>query len=233
MGNSGQTRPDLSFDTMLHSTFVKDPKMKHLNSLNKVVTRTDQCPGSICYRAMDLEKGNLHFLVFADASLGNLPETKHSVRGYLIFLTDGEVAHLITWSSNKVKRVVHSIFGAETIGCIDGVGMAIYTRQLLSEMLYKDTTSQLIPIDVLTDSKQVYDNVMKSSPATEKRLALDIAELQEAVQTGEVRNLIWIPTKKMLADCLTKKGVDCRELCGILDSGYFNLRDHLSRGAQE
>ena len=226
---SSQTRPDLSFDTLEHSTFSRSPKIKHLKSLNTVTKKLDQGPKRICYRKLDIEKGNLHILCFTDASLGNISETKHSARRYLIFLSDGIAANLIAWSSGKVKRVVHSVFGAETVSCTDGTAAAIFIRQLLSEILFRDPRGDTIPIIALTDSKQLYDNVHSSSPCSDKRLVLDIAMLQENLKSGEISELRWIPTPKMLADGLTKKGVPCNDLSEILESGNFCLDDYLRR----
>ena len=128
-----------------------------------------------------------------------------------------------------IKRVVHSIFGAETLSCIDGTGAAIYIRQLISEILFRDAKAQTIPITVLTDSKQLYDSTNSTSQCSDKRLVLDIAELQETIQSGEVKALQWIPTNKMLADILTKKGVCDSALADTLETGYFNLDYYLSR----
>ncbi len=224
---SSQTRPDLCFDTLEHSTYSKNPKIKHLKSLNKVTKKLDQGPSKICYRKLDIDKGDLQLLCFTDASLGNIPETKHSARGYVIFLTDGIGANLIAWSSNKVKRAVHSVFGAECLSCTDGTAAAIYIRQTLSEILFRDPHSEAIPIIVLTDSKQLYDSVHSSSPCSDKRLLLDIAVLQENLQTGEINEFRWIPTSKMLADGLTKRGVDQKQLSEILETGYLNLEEFL------
>ncbi|KAL5272502.1 hypothetical protein ACHWQZ_G000641 [Mnemiopsis leidyi] len=222
---SSQSRPDLSFETLLHSTFNKSPKIKHLKSLNKLAKSLDQGPERVCYRKLDIDKGNLQILCFSDASLGNL--SKNSARGFLIFLTDGIASNLIAWSSGKVKRVVHSIFAAETLSCTDGTAAAIMIRQLLSEILFKDPTSDTIPIVALTDSKQLYDSIHSSSQCSDKRLALDIAMLQENLRTGEISEIMWIPTTKMLADCLTKKGVPCSSLCAILETGLFSLEDFI------
>lgn len=225
---SSQTRPDLSFDTLEHSTFsIK--KVKHLKSLNKVTKKLADGPKRVTYRKLDIEKGNLHLLCFTDASLGNISETKHSAGGYIIFLTDGKVANLIAWSSSKVKRVVHSIFAAETLSCTVGTAAAIYIRQVLSEMLFRDPRNEVIPIVVLIDSKQLYDNVHSSSLCQDKRLILDIAVLQENLQTGEIGEIRWVPTPKMLADCLTKKGAPCGDLAEILETGYFHLDEYLRR----
>ena len=225
---SSQTRPDLSFETLEHSTHTKCPKIKHLKTLNKVVKRLDSGPQHISYRKLDIEHGDIQLLCFSDASLGNLSETKSSVGGYLIFLTDGRAANLIAWSATKVKRVVHSIFAAETLACVDGTAMAIYIRQLMSEILFKEPRTKSIPITAFTDSKQLYDCVNSTSQCADKRLVLDIAELQQALQRKDISNLHWIPTPKMLADGLTKRGVECRQLNLILETGLFNLEEFLS-----
>ena len=225
---SSQTRPDLCFDTLEHSTYGKK-KMKHLKSLNKVIKKLPDGPKKICYRKLDVEKGNLHLLCFTDASLGNISETKHSASGYVIFLTDGNAANLIAWSSNKVKRVVHSVFCAETLSCTAGTAAAIHIRQVLSKMLFRDPRSEAIPIVVLIDSKQLYDNIHSSSICQDKRLVLDIVVLQENLQKGEIGEFRWVPTPKMLADCLTKKGAFCGDLAGILETGYLHLDEYLKR----
>ena len=222
---SSQSRPDLSFETLLHSTFSKSPKVKHLKSLNKLAKCQDKGPERICYRKLDIEKGDLQILCFSDASLGNI--SKSSARGFLIFLTDGICANLIAWSSGKVKRIVHSIFAAETLSCTEATASAIMIRQLLSEILFRDPTSEAIPIVTFTDSKQLYDSIHSSSQCNDKRLTLDIAMLQENLRTGEINEFKWIPTSKMLADCLTKKGVPCHDLCRILETGLFNLEDFI------
>ena len=36
-----------------------------------------------------------------------------------MFLTSGETFNIISWSSNKIKRVVQSVIGAETLACVD------------------------------------------------------------------------------------------------------------------
>ena len=100
-------------------------------------------------------------------------------------------------------------------------------RQLLSEILFRDPTSEAIPIVTFTDSKQLYDSIHSSSQCNDKRLILDIAMLQENLRTGEINEFKWIPTSKMLADCLTKKGVPCHDLCRILETGLFNLEDFI------
>ena len=218
---SSQTRPDLCFEAMEHSTFAKKPLVKHLLSLNKAIKKLDEGPLKNVFRAMDLEKDRIQILFYSDASLGNLSDKKGSGRGYVVFVTNGKVANPIAWSSNKVKRVVHSVFGAETLGCVDGAGAAINIRQQLSDILYSNPRSQVIPIIGLVDSRQLSDHIISTSQCQDKRIRLDIAELQECVSNGEIERISWVPTFEMLADSLTKKGACSRKLCETLETGHI------------
>ena len=87
------------------------------------------------------------------------------------------------WSSRKVKRVVHSAFGAETLACSDGMGAAIYVRQILSEILYGNPKMRVIPIEGFIDSKQSYDQITSTKQCEEKRLRLDVSEIQHCVRS--------------------------------------------------
>ena len=93
--------------------------------INKVIKKIQYGPQQIRFNAMDLHRGDIKVIFFSDASLGNLPNKIDSGRGYLVFISDGENANLVAWSSNKIKRTVHSVFGAETLGCVDGIAAAV------------------------------------------------------------------------------------------------------------
>ena len=218
---SSQTRPDLSYDTMELSTYTSSVKVKHLKILNKVVKKVSYGPKEIRYTPMDIDQGELQVVFYSDASLGNLPNKVHSGRGYLVFISDGRRASLVAWSSNKIKRVVHSVFGAETLGCVDGYSAAIHVRQLLSEILYDDPKKTVIPIIGYVDSNQLYQQVTSTKQCLDMRMRLDIAGIREVIRTGEVQSISWVPTRDMLADCLTKKNADCSKLKNVIERGKF------------
>lgn len=217
---SGQTRPDLSYDVLELSTVAKNPTIRDLMDMNKVIKKTTDGPKFMRYSALDLYHEELKVIFYSDASLGKLPG-KGSARGYLVFLSNGVEANLISWSSKKVKRVVHSTFGAETLACVDGSAAAIHVRQLLSEMLYDDAKSKVVPIQGYIDSKQLYDNINSTKQCEDKKMQLDIAELQESLELNDISSIDWVPTGGMLADCLTKKGASSDSLCCIVERGRF------------
>lgn len=216
---SGRTRPDLSYDCMELSTYSKSPKVKDMLFLNKVVKKVQDKDSTIHFRPLDLKTDNIRVVFYSDASLGNLPNGGSS-RGYVTFIANqhGNV-NLMSWSSNKVKRVCHSAFAAETLGCTDGLADAVYCRQILSEILYRDPGSRVIEVYGFVDNKQLHDQISSTKQCADKRLRLDIAEIQETVNR-EINDIKWIQTSDMLADCLTKKGADFSKLSRVIEDGF-------------
>ena len=223
---SGRTRPDLRYDTMELSTFTKSPKIKDLLFLNKIVKKVKDRPSRLIFKPLNLKTDELKIVFYSDAGFGNLPNANSS-RGYVSFLVNQDnTANVLSWSSNKIKRVVHSAFAAETLGCNDAMSDAIYLRQILCEILYDDPKSKIIPIVGFVDNMQLFEQVSSSKQSQDKRVRLDIAEIQESVQSGDIDNIYWIPTQDMLADCLTKRNADSMKLTNVLETGqleYLNV----------
>ena len=216
---SGRTRPDLSYDTMELSTYSKSTKIKDLVLLNKVVKKVQDHPSKIYFRPLDLKTDSIRVVFYSDASLGNLPNSGSS-RGYVAFIGNQHgTVNLLNWSSNKVKRVVHSAFAAETLGCTDALSDAVYCRQLLSEILYNDPKSRVIEVYGYVDNMQLYEQVSSTKQCSDKRVRLDIAEIQETV-SKEINNIMWTPTTEMLADSLTKRGADFSKLAKVIEDGF-------------
>ena len=76
---------------------------------------------------------------------------------------------------------------------------------MLAEILGTDILE--IPIRAHTDSNNLYQAVYSTKFVDDKKLRLDIAQIQEAVSEENVQ-VIWIKAEEMLADCLTEKGVN-------------------------
>jgi hypothetical protein len=217
---SCQTRPDLSFDTMEHSTYNKKPTVRNLMSLNKVVKKLPDGPKHLRFNKIDINREGLKIVFYADASLGNLGKDKtDSGRGYVIFLSNDEgTCGVMDYSANKVKRKVKSILGAETLAYQDAMSAAIYVRALISEIIYRDADSHIINIVGVTDSKQLHESIKSTKQCLEHRLRMDMAVIQESMQTGDVK-MLWTTTQGQLSDCMTKMSADCKPLCTAVETG--------------
>ena len=72
----------------------------------------------------------------------------------------------------------------------------------------------------LIDNKSCWDTVHATvTNVTEKRLKKEIAAIKQMLEVGKLRELIWVPTNLMLADALTKKGVNSLKLMQVMQTG--------------
>lgn len=221
-----QSRPDLSFYAYNFSLFSQNPTVENLKSLNKVMTKVMNGPNKLILSKLD--PNSLQFMCFSDASFANvLPEKTNSGEGYLTFLCDNQgKCALLNWKSKKINRVVHSTISAEGLGLVDSIGDAVYIRNILEEILYKDSRAHRIPIHMYVDSKQLFKAISSNHMVTEKLLRINIAELKQMINDTSMNiNLYWIPTKLMLSDCLTKLGASSEKLQRVMETGCIDIEE--------
>ena len=94
--------------------------------------------------------------------------------GYLIFIVgENRKCSLLNWQSKRIKRVVRSSLSAETLVFCDALDDAIFLQQMVSELLFNKTF--IIPVDVYTDNRSLYNILNLTNAVLEKRLRVDIA----------------------------------------------------------
>ena len=146
--------------------------------------------------------GSEHWRVacFVDASFnGGNDGCSHG--GHIVFAANwvSGACSLLSWKSNKLKRVARSTLAAEAIACVDGIDHTLVIANLIAEQ-----RGHKIPVVVFTDSASLVDTVYSSRNVLERRLRVDIAFLRELILEKSIDVLRWVPTDKQLADCLTK-----------------------------
>ena len=114
----------------------------------------------------------------------------------------------LCWKSNKIKRKVRSTLAAEALILESGIEHALFLRALLKEMLVVNCE---FPIFAWTDSNNAFKAVYH-------KLRLDIACLKENTRKENVK-INWCKGDKMLANCLTKKGVSADLLLQTVAAG--------------
>ena len=162
----------------------------------------------------------IHVAVYSDASFANLRDGA-SQGGNIIFLRDdlGNSAPL-SWSSKRIKRVVRSTLGAETLSAVDALDSAYLVTQILKEM-YPEKKDREISVYLYTDNKSLYDALNTSNLMLDKRLRVDISALREMHDQGDVM-IRWIETKNQLADVLTKRGANKKKLVDVLNRAHID-----------
>ncbi len=173
------TRPDLKWDVYNLARCNKNPTVKDLLDLNKVVSKLN-VGKRIRFPKLDLKNGQLKIIVHCDASFGNLDNKVNSSRGYIIFLCSGDKACCLTWATNKIKRVVSSTLESETLACVDGLNHAEWLRGIVSELLYgRESDEKIISIIGFTDSNQLYQSIHSTSYVSNHKLRGDVEIIKE------------------------------------------------------
>src|SRR5580692_9117993 len=80
-----------------------------------------------------------------------------------------------------------------------------------------------LPLTLCTDSKSLYDCLVKLGTTHEKRLMIDIMCLRQSYERREISEVIWIDGDSNPADAMTKAR-PCQALRDLVDSNKIDLR---------
>ena len=97
--------------------------------------------------------------------------------------------------SNKVRRNVSSMLSAETLALNDALDDAVYLKHLFSEIYHDNVRESKIPILAYIDNKSSDESLRSAKQVQEKRLRIDIAEVQHMLESKEINEIDWIPSK--------------------------------------
>lgn len=190
-------RPDIAFAVSRLSRFNQRPGKQHHNAAHRVfqyLFRTqDYC---ICYGGETRDISS--FVCGSDASFADNILDRKSSQGYLMKLFGGAVA----WRANKQDTVTTSSTEAELLAISQTAKEAIY----LSRLMLALTLVLPEPLTVDCDNAQTRRLLVDESMKLQTKLRhVDIHShwLRQEVQRKSI-DIRWMPTKKMIADGLTK-----------------------------
>lgn len=151
-----QTRPDVSCAASFASQVTEDNFDKNsIKLINQTVKRLKNT-SSISLQYKKLDQSSLNLIVYTDASFNNAENHKSQI-GFIICLADKTGScSIIYYQSIKCKRVTRSAMAGEALAFVKGFDAAYLIKHDLQRML-----GQEIPLIILTDSKQVFDVIVK------------------------------------------------------------------------
>ena len=124
-----------------------------------------------------LDPKTLQLLVFTDASFANNKDLS-SQMDYVIVMTDAtKAANIVHWSSVKCKRVTRSVLASELYGMAHGFDIGVAIKATTEHIL-----SVELPMVLCTDSKSLYDCLVRLGTTQEKRLMIDLMCLRQAYE---------------------------------------------------
>lgn len=215
------TQPEASF-SLSHAAQIKQPSIQNIKNLNKCLAwQKRNIDRGIKFVKLDID--SIRIIVFTDSAFANNADYSSQI-GYVIVLADKyNRANLLHWSSTKCRRVTRSVLASELYGLVNGFDMGSAIKSSLEKIL-KPWHPGYIPLIVCTDSKSLYDCLVKIGTTNEKRLMIDIMSLRQAYEQREITEIMWIPGHKNPSDAMTKdKEKCCNALKEIIDNNFIDL----------
>ena len=229
--------PQLSFDLAELRRRQASPTIQDLLKLNKAIRSAKAVKCNIKIRSIPVQ--HMRFMGVHDAAHANI-EGGGSQQGHIILAVHANVTKhrvpvsVLSWKSNKIKRVVRSSLAAETSSMATCQEHMDWMRTMWAEMteggfVLEDYEQYLKakPCILVTDCKSLYDAIHKEGAApasTDKRLAIELAICKSKAVAGEA-DLRWIDARYQIADCLTKHASRKSEdvLQKILDEAQWRI----------
>jgi hypothetical protein len=141
---------------------------------------------------LQLEEAKL--FIFTDSSFANNKDLSSQL-GFVIIIAlerrtgeghDFEIyGNIVHWNSIKCKRVTRSVLASELYGIVNRFDSAIAISTTLQQIVRTLGLPQ-IPVIVCSDSKSLYDCLVKLGTTNEKRLMIDIMSLWELYENREI-----------------------------------------------
>ena len=111
----------------------------------------------------------------------------------------------LTWHSKKIKRVVKSTLGAETLTLFEGAEDSFMMKSFISE-IYQLPSAESIQITCVTDNQSLHGAAYSAKTITDIRFKVSMCIVRDMFQRSEIQRILSTEARKQLPDCLTNKG---------------------------
>lgn len=208
-------QPEAAYDLSVAAQAI-EPTENDVKKLNKRIQwQIENAARGL--RFVKLEKETLRLLVFTDASFANNRDLSSQIGYVLVLADDTGRANILHWSSTKCKRVTRSVLASELYGMAHGFDMGASVKSTVDKALGID-----LPLVVCTDSKSLYECLVKLGTTQEKRLMIDVMCLRQAYERREIAEVKWIKGNSNPADAMTKSKPS-NALTQLLDTNILQL----------
>lgn len=210
-------QPEAAFD-LSHAAQIIDPLDEDAKILNKRLQwQIDHCSRGLRY--VRLDPSTLKLVVFTDASFANNRNLSSQI-GFVIVLADAtNRANILHWSSIKCKRVTRSVLASELYAMTHGFDAGAVIKSTTEKVLKLSMLSMIL----CTDSKSLYDCLVKLGSTQEKRLMIDLMCLRQSYERREIMEVMWIDGDTNPADAMTKSR-PCQALQDLIDTNTIKLK---------
>ena len=96
------------------------------------------------------------------------------------------------------------MLASELYGMAHGFDMGASVKSTIDRILGTDVNLFQLPLVICTDSKSLYECLVKLGTTQEKRLMIDVMCLRQAYERREIAEVKWIKGDTNPADAMTK-----------------------------
>jgi len=191
------TRPDLANSVGIVSRYLANPSEEHLTAAKRILRYVRGTKDYTLTLGPSTE-GSFDLHRYADADWGNDVDTRKSTTGYVFYVGSGA----ISWCSKRQSTIALSSTEAEYTALCASVQEAIWLRSLLEEVKYPCYT--LTPTTIYEDNQSCI--ALAGNPvhhARTKHIDIKCHFIRDHADKEDI-NIVYCPTKEMVADVLTK-----------------------------
>ncbi len=159
-----------SFDLFLAAQSI-EVSSEDITTLNKRLQwQIDNHSRDLKYVKLDSTK--LQLVIFTNSFFANNRDLFSQI-DYVICFVDSKHVNIVHWSSIKCKRVTRSVFAAELYALIHDFDLDVAFKTILFAIL-----DRFVSFVLCTDSKSLYDCLVKLDTTQKKRLMIDVMSLR-------------------------------------------------------
>ncbi|CAJ1455509.1 unnamed protein product [Effrenium voratum] len=234
-----QTRMDIIVYVSALQRKLQSPVVEDLLKLNRLVRYIKQNPLKLVYHKIT---GPLKLMAITDSAYRGEDQDHLAVRSGLIVLISAKGPVYI---SKKQSRVCRSTFTAELYSALDMVGLGLNICMMVNEitngvqsaahMADKLECGKITEgLDVAIDADAVFRALAAKEvkTPTDAIMLIHALKFKEWLKTGQVKSLMWIDTRDMLADALNKGSIDRAALRTAAEEGIWKI-EHAFKTHQE
>ena len=206
---SSQIRPGISFDTCEIITNLNEATVENILKPNKILRKVKSQVVEIkCPCIGEISKATI--VSYQDASFANLKKGG-SQAGFVIFLLGENSKYIpICWRSKKLKRVVKSTLGAESLALVESMEQCFLIKTILKDIL--DLGDDVLPIICVTANKSLAQSAYSTKTLCDKKLKIDMCIIRDMLSKKEISEIKWVEHAIQISDCLTKSGASSTQV---------------------
>ncbi|CAE6971831.1 unnamed protein product [Symbiodinium sp. CCMP2456] len=232
-----QGRYDLSYVASLVQQLAGHNRKDALRWLNLGIKRAQETL-NFKVRNLGCPLDEMLVVSVSDAAYGAMPGG-HSQGGNLVMLGHPSILQgtgplcILEGNSTKIHRVVRCSMSAEISALTTAYERGDFVRATLAELInpefeldnWNKHVAKWTHI-LTTDAKTGYDAISSEAMPADRKIAIDVAVLRQAVLEEGVGALVrWVPGSEMAADGLTKWGHN-KVLSRVISRGEWALADN-------